>query len=547
MTIQKTEKRVFTIDDRAYNVEIRRNTVCSSHAVKIIIPAYMPNRTAAEITRVCCESISRFTKEEFELWLVDNRSPARYIKWLDKYPFINVVLNRTEPINRFAEINRSTFLPFSNKIRQMHDGSYANAIGLEIGIRLIAQDTKYVFVMHSDTVVIKTGWLGFLKSKLNDHVKLAAFRKDPARVHALHVGGMLIDYKAYQECGMSFMPNMRQERYPNIPEYDVGDQLTIKAEQAGYGTFVSKNTFNNPELETTINESDPLRAVKADKCFDDSGDVFLMHLGRGVPRSLGDYTKQGKMPAEHWIPYIKRHVLNDHDCKMRKEDRDDLNYSLRRYFVDSFYKNIVPSLKPKSAILDLGGKKMSKRGRFNMENYQQCVEYVNLDKQTDPDYCTDVTSVPLESDVYDAVICAETLEHVYDANKVIREAFRLLKKGGLFLATVPFNVPLHPDPKDYARYTDSFLLETLQNSGFSNIKIEKQGYLLSVISDMVTGYVKNYKINGLGGRLIRKTLVISALGLRQAALSLEPSPRLKYNPFLTRYTTGYGIIAQKPM
>jgi ubiquinone/menaquinone biosynthesis C-methylase UbiE len=272
-----------------------------------------------------------------------------------------------------------------------------------------------------------------------------------------------------------------------------------------------------------------------------------MHLGRGGVKAFRGYVDEAKSSVQEWITYAEQYVLQNRICRMSNDDRNDLHYSLRRYFVDSFYQRTVSALNTQSFILDLGGKKKKKRGRFNIEDYEHHVEYVNLDKSTDPDYCADVISVPVNSGRYDAVICAETLEHIYDVNKVLSEAFRLLKPGGIFLVTVPFNMQIHPDPKDYARYTDSYLLESLQKDGFVQIHIEKQGYILCVMSDMVTGYVQRYKTDSLSSRVFYRMIHMIAVGLRHVALAVESKSHLKYSTYVTSYTTGYGIIAEKPL
>lgn len=45
-----------------------------------------------------------------------------------------------------------------------------------------------------------------------------------------------------------------------------------------------------------------------------------------------------------------------------------------------------------------------------------------------------------KDEMFDVVICTEVLEHLYDPLLAIEEAYRVLKKGGKYIATVP-----HPD------------------------------------------------------------------------------------------------------
>jgi len=303
--------RKFVIDGCNYKVKIYRKIIPNLDACGIIIPTYMPNAMCKEVTRVCIQSIKRYTTEPHQVWVIDNNSPTKYSKWLNEIPYANVVFNKTEPLNPFLTKKYRGFRLFNpSKIGdQFKDGSYANAIGLEIGIRCIDPSSKYVFTMHSDTLVLKNNWLSCFESKLNNKVKAASFRKDPTRVKALHIGGMLIDFTLFGKLKMSFMPNMRRERHPEMPEYDVGDQITLKLLENNYEIFVFKNTFNNPELIEDIPDSNPLRHLWADRCFDDEGHVFYIHMGRGSPKAFGAYHTKGKTYPKEWVEFADNYAL----------------------------------------------------------------------------------------------------------------------------------------------------------------------------------------------------------------------------------------------
>jgi len=49
----------------------------------------------------------------------------------------------------------------------------------------------------------------------------------------------------------------------------------------------------------------------------------------------------------------------------------------------------------------------------------------------------DATALPFETGEFDGVICSETVEHVPDDRKVLREIARVLAPGGLLVFTVP--------------------------------------------------------------------------------------------------------------
>ncbi|MBI5223180.1 class I SAM-dependent methyltransferase [Candidatus Micrarchaeota archaeon] len=52
--------------------------------------------------------------------------------------------------------------------------------------------------------------------------------------------------------------------------------------------------------------------------------------------------------------------------------------------------------------------------------------------------------IPLESGKFDFAVISEVLEHMKDPKVQVREANRLLKKGGILILTVPLDVPLSP-------------------------------------------------------------------------------------------------------
>lgn len=61
--------------------------------------------------------------------------------------------------------------------------------------------------------------------------------------------------------------------------------------------------------------------------------------------------------------------------------------------------------------------------------------------------------LPFRDEVFDGVCCDQVLEHVEDPARVLTEIHRVTKKGGLIYLGVPFMFPLHPSPKDYARWS----------------------------------------------------------------------------------------------
>ncbi|HET9846620.1 MAG TPA: methyltransferase domain-containing protein [Nitrospira sp.] len=224
-----------------------------------------------------------------------------------------------------------------------------------------------------------------------------------------------------------------------------------------------------------------------------------------------------------------------------------LEYSVRRAFIDEFYMRQASSLKAGSRVLDLGGKRSPKRGQFRIEHYDVRVRYANLSAANRPDVQTDAAMLPFKNETFDAVICAEMLEHVADPVSVIRETYRVLRERGVLLMTVPFLFPIHADPYDYCRYTDHYWRENLQKAGFVDLAVESQGYFWSVAVDMARAWCyERVKQGRLQSRLVQR--VIGALVARGKRIAFSREQRVEAcdHAFVTRYTTGYGIRVVRP-
>ena len=223
-----------------------------------------------------------------------------------------------------------------------------------------------------------------------------------------------------------------------------------------------------------------------------------------------------------------------------------LSYSVRRYFVDEFYFRYIPSLPKGTLVLDLGGHKDRKRGRFNIGHYNFRVIYSNMTTEKGADVQADAAQLPFNDDYFDTIICAELLEHVWNPEAVLREVFRLLNKQGTTLISVPFLHRIHADPYDYGRYTDYYWSSLLQQIGFNNILIERQGLFFSVLVNFLKEYANQMHFPQPFGRITRwiiSTVILSPL--HHWSLTREQKPNVNKDLFLGSYTTGFGILATK--
>lgn len=85
--------------------------------------------------------------------------------------------------------------------------------------------------------------------------------------------------------------------------------------------------------------------------------------------------------------------------------------------------------------------------------------YVGCDMRPGPgvDRVENVSSIHLPDASAGTILCIETFEHVFDIFSAFREVHRVLKPGGVFLITSPFNFRIHGYPDDYWRMTPQCL------------------------------------------------------------------------------------------
>ena len=89
----------------------------------------------------------------------------------------------------------------------------------------------------------------------------------------------------------------------------------------------------------------------------------------------------------------------------------------------------------------------------------------------DADVHADAHALPFADASFDNVVAIETLEHLRDPQRAIREITRVLRAGGRVLVTTRFCYPVHDAPHDYFRFT-RFGLEELF-SGYDVGRLEE--------------------------------------------------------------------------
>jgi len=126
-------------------------------------------------------------------------------------------------------------------------------------------------------------------------------------------------------------------------------------------------------------------------------------------------------------------------------------------------------------------------------------EYVGLELDTPENRRTkkaniyyDGHGLPFADRSFDAVICNQVLEHVFEPDAFIKDIARVLKDRGRLLLTVPFVWDEHEQPRDYGRYSSFGLAALLERHGFHLLRQRKTGTDLKALFQLLNGYL--YKI-----------------------------------------------------
>jgi len=130
------------------------------------------------------------------------------------------------------------------------------------------------------------------------------------------------------------------------------------------------------------------------------------------------------------------------------------------------------------------------------------------------EYYYDGQVFPFENDSYDAVLCNQVLEHIFEPNIFLKEISRVLKKGGLLLLTVPFVWDEHEQPYDYARYTSFGISDILRRHDFKILEQRKSANGIKAVFQLINGYVyKKTRSKSLYVNILVTIIIMSPINM----------------------------------
>ena len=114
-------------------------------------------------------------------------------------------------------------------------------------------------------------------------------------------------------------------------------------------------------------------------------------------------------------------------------------------------------------------------------------KYVTFDMIAGPniDVVGDILNLSFSDNSFDTVVSTQVLEHVRKPWVMAKEIGRVLRLGGIVIASAPFLVPYHADPHDYFRYTKEGMSALFTENGFEIVECNSYGGLFSVAYEMI--------------------------------------------------------------
>jgi SAM-dependent methyltransferase len=126
-------------------------------------------------------------------------------------------------------------------------------------------------------------------------------------------------------------------------------------------------------------------------------------------------------------------------------------------------------------ILDVGCGDMPYRAAFERDT--RCARYDGADIPTSQTKATiavdpDAQTIAAPSESYDLIVSFQALEHTSGPMALLRECWRVLRRGGVLFLTLPFIFEHHGVPRDFRRWSHEGIAEDLKVADFVNVVAE---------------------------------------------------------------------------
>ena len=152
------------------------------------------------------------------------------------------------------------------------------------------------------------------------------------------------------------------------------------------------------------------------------------------------------------------------------------------------------------------------------------------------------SSLPYANESFDTVFSTQVLEHVFEQQQMINEAYRVLKSNGTVILTVPFTWELHEEPYDFFRVTKHGLKEMFEKAGFEIEYIKANGGKWAAMFQMMINMIySTFKFKTFKSKLLK----IFFLELKLTWLINQLAIWIDKKYFDDSWTLNYIVVATK--
>jgi SAM-dependent methyltransferase len=150
-----------------------------------------------------------------------------------------------------------------------------------------------------------------------------------------------------------------------------------------------------------------------------------------------------------------------------------------REAIKQFVEIFAESLPVSEPIYEFGSLQVpGQEGFANLRPFFAGKEYVGCDMQEGPgvDRVLNLHDIDLPAEIAGTVLALDTFEHVELVRKAVQEIHRILKPGGVLVASSVMKFPIHDYPYDYWRFTPEGFKSLLKpfDSAFVDIAGDEQ-------------------------------------------------------------------------
>lgn len=169
----------------------------------------------------------------------------------------------------------------------------------------------------------------------------------------------------------------------------------------------------------------------------------------------------------------------------------------RNYFRESLMVSALVNYKKKGLILDAGCGSGNLSFRLAEKDFnifsvdlaekslaflRQKIKTLHLEKKITVKKAS-LEHIPAKENTFDGIVCGEVLEHINQDKKIIKEFYRILKKKGVCIVTVPGHPELWDISDDISghkrRYTREGLRQKFEKVGFQVVSSQYWGFPLN--------------------------------------------------------------------